>query len=216
MQKLYISCFGLLMLTSCTSDVIQKPNPLLSQTAASQALRPGAYSTALVSSDLLKPGRIYHQDSAGKFYELCQNDFKKQNALKALSFTSASSDPDEVVQDQVYLSGAYFGVGVTTLRVPYTRVKVTGFTTSTMNTDDDPTRFITNNIAKACRETILPRNKPYYITSAVAVAKKADVYSRPPFDKITIGNGGYDGSAQETLKSTRKNVVFGVTADQVK
>lgn len=107
-------------------------------------------------------------------------------------------------------------MSVTTLRVPYTRVKVTGFTTSTMDTSDNPTAYITGNLAKTCRETVLPRNKPYYVTSAVAIAKKAEIYSRPPFDKITIGNGGFDGSAQETLKSTRKNVVFGVTADQVK
>lgn len=215
MNKVLILCVSVALLSSCQKGVFQQRNPLLSQTAAEQALQPGAYSTALVPSKTVLAGRIYHQDRSGRFYEICQKDFEKQNALKALVPEQTPSEPDDVVEDQVYLSNVSVGVGPSNLRIPYTRTKVTGYTTSTVETDGDPSDFIISNLAENCRNKILPRNKPYFVTSSVAVATKAEVYSRSFVDSISWGSARYDGDRNEKLEATRKKVVFGVLASRV-
>jgi hypothetical protein len=185
----------------------------LGQTAAQQALGEGAYSTALISPSALKAGRIYHQDKQGNFHEICQDDFKDQNALQAMRVVTDDPSPD-VLRDWTVLDGATFGFLGTNLRVPYRHLQVTGFQVSRV-AEGNPYSFILGNLGPNCPSQILPRNKPYYVTSAVAVANRAQIFARGPIDSADLGPIRYRTPPQETPVTTRTNVVFGILAQRV-
>lgn len=201
-------------LTGCTSnETIRQKSFGLKQTAAVQALGPGAYPTALVRPSILKPGRIYHQGADGSFYEICERDVDKQNALKSMQIVDESR-PQDQVEDTVYqvsIDASALGRA----RLPYERVKVTGYTVSSVDGIGDVPSYILENVATKCKFETLPRNTPYFITTSVAVADKAETFSRSFVDSVDIGPIRYEGGA-ETAGPTRANVVFATKARRYK
>ena len=201
------------VVASCGGKTFQQGRIGFRETAAVQALGPGATSTALVSPKSILPGRIYHEAKDGSIYEICSKDFKKQNALKSLK-VSIDPRPGDEVEDTVYNASVSLPLGVGKARLPYQRVKVTGFKVNTIADVDNVPSYVVSNLAKTCRTKTLKDNLPYYIISSVAVADKAETYSRDFVESATLGPFYFDGG-EETKGSTRKDVVFGVNAKYV-
>jgi len=198
------------LVVGCTSkNVFLTKNPIIRSTAAAQALGPGAISTALVIPGTIQPGRIYHEGVNGELFEICENDIREQNALKAMKISTVTRPKDEV-EDQVY----QFSVDlpwVGKARPPYERVKVTGYAVSKIAEIGNVPDYVLQNVAKNCRNKVLPRNLPYFVTSAVAVADKAETFSRNFVDSAHIAIFEIGGSG-ETKGPVRSDVIFATDA----
>lgn len=182
--------------------------------AAQQALGAKALSVPLLAPEELKPGRIYREAKDGSIHEICSNDFKDQNALKSLAAKDLHSTED-VVADRGALDDAAVSFLGVSARFPYRHVKVSGFTLRAIDVDE-PYEYILSNVGSNCRNDVLsPKKGHYFVTSKVAIAKKAEVLARGPVGS-SVGIGGVliDPGTSERVVSTRTNVVFGAVAER--
>ncbi|WP_141105625.1 hypothetical protein [Rhizobium sp. R635] len=214
MKTFFVLVSSAALVTSCGTDGTFLPRRMyIKQTAAVDALGPGAISTSLVRATTIQPGRIYHQAADGSIHPICQKDFEKQNALKAMP-VKEEKRPGDIAEDTVYQASVSLPLGLGKARFPYDRVKVTGFTVTSIDGVDNVPSYILSNLASKCKTETLKNNRPYYVTSAVAVADKAETYSRSAVDSVSVGPFTYEGG-EETKGPTRSNVVFAATARRV-
>ncbi|MBW6420208.1 hypothetical protein KX729_02025 [Rhizobium sp. XQZ8] len=159
-----------------TSDPFPPENILISRTAASKALGSGAIYTNLVPGKTFTPGRIFHVKPNGEVFGICEDDFKKQTSLQTLK-PETTNFSNKIVEDNIRGS---IHADVIGLRAgfPYKKIKVTGYKIDEVKAatgDGDTAAYILANLARKCRSEVLPRNRPYYVVTAVATADKVDV-----------------------------------------
>ena len=204
--------------SSCESTGPLPPsNPLISKTAASKALGSGAISANLVAPRTFVPGRIYHVKPDGRVFQVCSNDFKYQNALKKLQPETANF-AQRTVEDTVRGSIRLDIVGGIRANVPYKKIKVTGYRIDEVTAetaDGNTAQYILGNLAQKCRKETLPKNRPYYVVTAVATGDKVEVTEQPILS-IDKGFGILTVEVDKELATySESDVIFGIKGQKV-
>lgn len=216
-KLLFLSLVTTPLLSCQSGSVIVQPSLFISETAAAQALEPGAHSISLLAANKLKPGHIYNV-RAGQFKEVCENDLKFQKNLKDIT-TKESYTTNDQIEDKLRLTQARISALGQSVGATYDKIKVKGFTSYAPSKGSSD--YVLDNVKRgpqSCFDTVLPRNKPYLVVDSIAVGKEVETYQKNgiAIDASVFGIGGTYKPQEETKTGTRTNVIFGATGKLVK
>lgn len=145
---------------------------------AEKALGPEAYFVdPFVRTEISTPG-IWAVRPSGRYIKLCENDFIKQNALVEMRSSNITTDVAEVIEDSLSEVRIKVRALGKPYELPYKKLRVSGYKTVRAPSLSSQTaeQYILDNVYKNC-PGVLEKNKPYFIVTQVAIAKKVETLS---------------------------------------
>ncbi|MHA7876276.1 MAG: hypothetical protein ACX938_12730 [Roseivivax sp.] len=171
-MKLY-SLVPILVLIGCGPQPdrgpYNTPTPVTNP-VAEKALGKGAFHIDPFRANFITTPGIYNVRE-GQVRQICERD---TSLIETISEMRKARVPEErIIEDS--LLGASFTVNVLgqDWTYPYRKIKVTGYTIERVFSGDSgsPEDWILKNLGEQCRESVLPRNKPYMVVTGIARAK---------------------------------------------
>lgn len=155
-------------------------NPLVRSSVAQQAMPgPNVAGIDIGYRNRLRAPGIYAVRDGMIVAELCKNDIDLQTALIDMprdKYTSGDTLIDQTIGENITVSLP----GIGSLRKPYSKAKVVGFTRTRATSPDntDSVDYVLANVGEECRHNVLPKNTPYVVVTAEARADKAYTVQR--------------------------------------
>lgn len=200
------------------ASVFAPLKPLVRSSVAQQALPgPNVAAIEITSRKQLRAPGIYAVRNGVIDAELCKNDIDQQIALINMPrdrYTTGDTIIDETIGENITVSVP----GIGSLRKPYSKAKVVGFTRTQATTPDntDAVDYVLANVAAECRNNILPKNVPYVVVTAEARADKAYTIRRGAVEAnftFWLVNAGV--SNPEVVSGPISDVTFAISGREV-
>jgi len=177
--------------------------------AANQVLGTSAVPLSVTAGKRLDPGKIYRVKSGGVFTQVCQDDMQNRK-IKAVDVVQ-EEDSRDTITDRVVGEAISFTVpGVPTIRMPYRKMRVQGYTVraAKVPSDEDIYQYYLQNVGSRCRGMMSEGG--LVVVQSEARAKKSAQLLKGPMDDLPLGPGTLGGLGTEQVIRGPSNVTFGV------
>lgn len=177
--------------------------------AANQVLGTSAIPLSVTAGKRLEPGKIYRVKSGGEITQVCQDDMQNRK-IKAVDIVQGE-DSEDTITDRVVGEAISFTVpGVPTIRMPYRKMRVQGYTVraAKVPSDEDIYQYYLQNVGSRCRGMM--EQGGLIVVQSEARAKKSAQLLKGPVDDLPLGAGMLGGLSAEQVIRGPSNVTFGI------
>lgn len=167
-------------------------------------------------NNISTPG-IYRavKSGSGGFYfkQICEYDTSQQLAIKDMRSDKVTST--EIVEDSLSPIRIKVTVLGKELSQPYTKIKVSSYSIKRVYSGNSSSAedWVLANVADECKNSILPKNKPYLVVTAVATADNVETVTGGGIAETNFAFGVI-GIQSEAIKPVaegrRSNRVFAI------
>lgn len=179
--------------------------------AARQVLGEKATPINPTKGQRLEVAKVFRVKKDGTTYQICKPDLNNR-AIRAI-VVEKTEDSSESVSDKISGENVTFTLpGIPTLRVPYRKTQVSGYTITKASwpSDDDFYSYVRKSVGKNCRDLIRQGN--VLIVESEARAKKSSQAYKGPISDFQIGSLKVEKLGDEYVVRAPNNVTFGIIA----
>lgn len=171
------------------------------------------YSVDPFKLSFIKTPGIYNVKPDGKMFQICEFDTSQQIAISNMR-TEVIDEKTEIIEDSIERINVRVNILGSAIERPYRKIKVSGYKVKRVLSGDSSrsAEWIINNVASGCSGKVLPKNKPYFVATAVATAYNVETVSGGGFGKASFAFGPTDFEFEIEDEPSRRvqNKIFAV------